>query len=311
MFDIHGPDRTRLINSLRISTAVWIAILVLLVLVPLRRLPVPERQFREISLTLGAPEPEPAAAVPAAAQAAAAPARQSPARQTAPAQQRPQASTPAAQPASSGVSSLGIANFSTPITSSSPTAASPESLEFSSQTSSTPSSPAQSRTVQEFEGSAALVQSSNDQGASVSSNQTITGTASAETGQALSAITSTAGTGTSSTGTAAGSATGSPSSVSASRTDISFDGTPRELVSSTSLDLPDNLQSLINSSRTVKVSFSVTPSGTVPGLTIFFTPSNVLPDQVQSWLRGRIEQWRFTGGQGSASGSFTYTITAR
>lgn len=308
MFDIHGPDRTRLINSLRISTAVWMAILVLLVLVPLRRLPVPERQFREISLTLGSPESE-----PAAAPAAAAPARQSPARQTAPAQQRPQASTPDTQQSASGVSSLGIANFSTPITPSSSTATRSESLEFASPTASTPSAPTQPRQTQEFEGAAAQVQSTADQGARVTSSQTPTGTASGETTRTLSDITSAAAAGTSAggTGTATGTAAGSTQAVSATRTDISFDGNPREIVSSTSLDLPSDLQALINSSRTVKVTFTVTPAGTVPGLTVFFTPSTVLPDRVQSFIRGRLEQWRFTEGQGSASGSFTYTITAR
>ena len=65
---------------------------------------------------------------------------------------------------------------------------------------------------------------------------------------------------------------------------------------------------LIDSSRTVTVSFKVLAGGNVPFLGIVISPSSLLPIQIQSEIREQISQWRFKPASSDGQARFEYSI---
>lgn len=68
---------------------------------------------------------------------------------------------------------------------------------------------------------------------------------------------------------------------------------------------------LIDSSRTVTVSFRVLAGGNVPRTEIVFTPSAALPIQIQAEIREQISQWRFKPAAADGLARFEYSIIKR
>ena len=65
---------------------------------------------------------------------------------------------------------------------------------------------------------------------------------------------------------------------------------------------------LIDSSRTVTVSFKVLSGGNVPFSGIVISPSSLLPIQIQSEIREQISQWRFKPASSDGQARFEYSI---
>jgi len=243
---------------------------------------------------------------------------------------------PAAKAAPAG---LGIPNFSTPITSTTGTTDASESLDFSSKTESTHpatvSKPRGGTPTAELEGSAATVtkdtgsKTVSGSGSAKTAGSVKTagsGAASSETSSTLAqiALSAKSGTGKTAGNAAAGSGTGSAegsSSVSgngvsgaggsgSSITGLSFDGAQRKLLypANPSIVLPESLRKLIDSDRTVTVSFSVRADGSVPGGLIVFTPTAIIPAEIRDYLRKEFSSWRFEKGGEDGQAKFLYSI---
>lgn len=65
---------------------------------------------------------------------------------------------------------------------------------------------------------------------------------------------------------------------------------------------------LIDSSRTVTVSFKVLSGGNVPFSGIVISPSSLLPIEIQSEIREQISQWRFKQASSDGQARFEYSI---
>ncbi len=302
-------DRKRLLNSLKLTTAFWMALLVALIVIPLSSPSVPERKYSEIKLTLAAPA-APAAAARASSSTASVRTTQS-SRATRPSPTAPSTSKNA--PESGSVSALGIPNFSAPASQSRSDTAASEYLDFSSAQS-TVNPRTSAGQVSEFEGTAGTVAQNSTSAARVTGGQrTASGTASSSTLSALDTISgqATTGTTTSTTGTAAsGSGTAVTSTTTSNVGPLSFDGTPRRLIEplEPAITLPPELAKQVDTARLVTVEFTVRPDGTVPGSLIFFTPSASLPRAVQDYLRSEFSRWKFSTGNSNGQARFQYSI---
>ncbi len=91
---------------------------------------------------------------------------------------------------------------------------------------------------------------------------------------------------------------------------ITFSGEPRRLLypSNPTLIISPENQRLIQSNRNVEVTLSVGVNGTVSPTMITFTPSALIPAEIQSELRQQIARWRFEEGQSSGQATFIYSI---
>ena len=72
--------------------------------------------------------------------------------------------------------------------------------------------------------------------------------------------------------------------------------------------ISDENAALIDSSRTVTVSFKVLAGGNVPLSGIVISPSSLLPIQIQSEIRKQISQWRFKPASSDGQARFEYSI---
>ena len=72
--------------------------------------------------------------------------------------------------------------------------------------------------------------------------------------------------------------------------------------------ISDENAALIDSSRTVTVSFKVLAGGNVPLSGIVISPSSLLPIQIQSEIREQISQWRFKPASSDGQARFEYSI---
>lgn len=68
---------------------------------------------------------------------------------------------------------------------------------------------------------------------------------------------------------------------------------------------------LIDSSRTVTVSFKVLSGGNVPRTEIGFAPASLLPLQIQAEIREQISKWRFKPAAADGFARFEYSIIKR
>lgn len=332
-------DQDRLFRSSTLGVGIWAVIAILMIAIPMRKPDVSPR-FPEVRLSLAA-ETAVREQAPASQNAPAnqttpasqnAPARKAAsntetASQTAPARK---AAQKASAPAKS-TGGLGIPNFSTPVTSSRDANADAEFLDFSSDEQrttheSSTSGKSATRTI-ELEGSAARVDSRDGGLSSTTAPKAKSGEASGETAGSLAAISrdakSSAGTATNQGSSGAGASTtsrdgaqGAAQGASAKASAIqglSFDGKNRRLVSpaSPSLVLPDNLARLVDSDRTVTVSFIVLADGTVPSSMVEFTPQSLLPAEIRDWLRKEFSSWRFEKSTEDGQARFAYSIRVK
>ncbi len=150
------------------------------------------------------------------------------------------------------------------------------------------------------------------QGETVRSN-TNSGSVSSETSNLLSNIASTqpslGGTQQSSSGTQR-QQTNATSFSTASGYDFNFEGEARRLLypANPTLEISSENQRLIQGTRSVQVALTVSPNGTISPSSITFTPSALVPREVQSELRQQIATWRFEEGPGSGQATFIYSI---
>lgn len=72
--------------------------------------------------------------------------------------------------------------------------------------------------------------------------------------------------------------------------------------------ISDENAALIDSSRTVTVSFKVLAGGNVPLSGIVISPSSLLPIEIQSEIREQISQWRFKQASSDGQARFEYSI---
>lgn len=113
-----------------------------------------------------------------------------------------------------------------------------------------------------------------------------------------------AGTGLSSTAKIASNSSNGKVSIQMS------DGTSRILLepSKPVIYLSDESAALIDSSRTVNITFTILADGSIPSNSINFTPSAALPGPVQSDIRIQISKWRFASADGVGKATFEYSI---
>ncbi len=139
-------------------------------------------------------------------------------------------------------------------------------------------------------------------------------TASEETLRALSSISSTPSTSTFPGNNFSETANTTPEHSSNNISggyDIAFtDGQSRRLLypENPTLIISSENKKLIQSSRNVRVSFDVLKDGTVGLSSIVFTPSALIPLEIQSELRSQIAQWRFEKGESTGQATFIYSI---
>ncbi len=328
-------DRKRLTRSVGISIALWVALSIAFVAIPLRTVE-PRLKYKDLLISLEAEAPiipEPArnepvaqpAALPQVAKASVPSAAAAP-QQPAPgkiANAKPKAaSSPsiAAKPAYSSPG-LGIPNFSEPIggaTASTDGADTAGSLDFSSERTAQSSSRSIASATPELVGSAAIVSAAGS-GKTVSSStqkNAVPGTASAETESSLAGIERSA-----STGAAASSPSNSSTTAKTGNSDrsrpatsvpgLSFSGAPRGLISPKDpsvIDLPTRLKRLVDSDRSVVVSFTVRKDGSVPAGSVAFSPQGALPIEIREWLTVYFSGWRFESGSEDGHADFRYSI---
>lgn len=243
-----------------------------------------------------------------------------------------QTSAKSASAKSSG--GLGIPNFSAPVSSGSVRStsgtSSGNSLDFSGsgdQRSATdPRAPKGANAVTELEGSAASVAPPSSGGGNVVRGQSSAVSGSSASGETQATLGEIAGNaksggsgrpgGQSSTTSNSGSTSGGSgtirgqSSGGSSIAGLAFDGAQRKLLypAKPAIVLPDNLAKLVDSSRSVTVSFTVRTDGSVPAGDIFFSPSAILPAEIRDYLRKEFSTWRFEKSAEDGQARFLYSI---
>ncbi len=312
MMELDAPDKTRLSHSAALAALIWLVILVLFVVVPVVRTVPEDREFPEVRIVLQSAVQEP---VKQSAQKA----DETPARRSAPAdtvRERTEPATPTREQPASG---LGIPDFQSASGNTRTAPASGEYLDFSSERPREQQLRDSAPAIQEFEGSAAQVdQSPARPGTATTEAGRRASAASDETIQALDqirdgrsgAVPVPADTASGNTAApTANSAQTAPTAVGP----ITFDGTPRRLIHPAKpvIILPPHLARLIDSDRTVTVHFLVRADGTVPASLITFSPSALLPPEIQNYLRNEFMNWRFERGRDDGQARFLYSITVQ
>ena len=329
MTEYSDNDRNRLYRSTLYGAGTWTVLLIVLAFMPLLPKTVPPREFPSVRIMLTPPETAEMAQASAKPDKSASrpdvPAKatgKTTAAKAAPTSAKPVSKSSAAKSSPAG---LGIPNFSSPVTSSAEAARTPEQLDFTSTTETArPAAVNSGVPVPELEGSAAQILKSEGTGTVVSG--TTNGTRTAAAGSAVSASTARAlgdlaqqaqnglvSGGRVAPGTAPETADGAPQNTVSSISGLDFEGTPRALVfpQPPVINLPPNLEKLVDSDRTVTVQFTVRPDGTVPGGLVTFTDSVLLPQAVRDYLRTEFSRWLFARGTQDGHASFRYSIKVK
>ncbi|HPA10053.1 MAG TPA: hypothetical protein PLV73_04435 [Treponemataceae bacterium] len=320
MLELDARDKNRLAQSSIIAAAVWLVMLIIFTLLPVMRDVPEERAFPEVRITLNREDPVPVQTrTVAPATSSAEPAVRPAAARQEKSAQKPANAPPVRQKTSSG---LGIPDFQS---TSGREAAAPsgEYLDFSSDRPREQTVQEPGPVLREFEGSAARV----DEPAARQGTATVEGgsrvsAASDETLQALDRIRAgneggvTVPDGAASTSPA--STTGRTADTDVATTPgmvgpITFEGTARRLLypAKPGIILPPHLARLIDSDRSVTVLFVVRADGSVPASLVRFSPSALLPPEVQNYLKNEFSTWRFERGSDDGQARFLYSITVQ
>ncbi len=88
------------------------------------------------------------------------------------------------------------------------------------------------------------------------------------------------------------------------------DGTMRRLIEpkDPSIVLSAQSEALIDSSKLLRIQFTVLASGNVSPSSVSFSPAGLIPPAVQEEIRSQIAQWRFESAQGNGQAAFQYSI---
>lgn len=320
MLELDARDKNRLAQSSIIAAAVWLVMLIIFTLLPVMRDVPEERAFPEVRITLNREDPVPVQTrTVAPATSSAEPAVRPAAARQEKSAQKPANAPPVRQKTSSG---LGIPDFQS---TSGREAAAPsgEYLDFSSDRPREQTVREPGPVLREFEGSAARV----DEPAARPGTAAVEGgsrvsAASDETLQALDRIRAgneggvTVPDGAASTSPA--STTGRTADTDVATTPgmvgpITFEGTARRLLypAKPGIILPPHLARLIDSDRSVTVLFVVRADGSVPASLVRFSPSALLPPEVQNYLKNEFSTWRFERGSDDGQARFLYSITVQ
>ena len=91
------------------------------------------------------------------------------------------------------------------------------------------------------------------------------------------------------------------------------DGTARTLLEpeSPSISLSSEAAALIDGKKEVRITFSVSPSGTVAVSGIRITPAAILAPKVRDEVTAQISRWRFSSADSSSSAILEYTIDVK
>lgn len=91
------------------------------------------------------------------------------------------------------------------------------------------------------------------------------------------------------------------------------EGSPRILIEpkEPKITLSDEAAKLIDSSRKVKIVFTIYAAGNVPSTGIRFEPEAALPAEVKSEIRAQISKWRFAQASSDGQALFDYSIIKR
>jgi len=225
---------------------------------------------------------------------------------------------------------LGIPNFSTPLSPSLSSASEGAYLEFTSQSTERPAPSATTGSENappELVGAAASVRapSADERRLSTPANRPSSSASPSEaTSSALSEIAGAAARGSSTTaqtspsaGAASSPSTGAavrPASQAASSSSLvsglDFEGESRRPIAPAvpRITLPDSLARLVDSNRSVTVTFTVRADGLVPSGTVIFSPESVLPVEIRDYLRREFSQWRFEKSAADGQAKFLYSI---
>lgn len=317
MMELDTQDKTRLSRSITIAAVIWLVLLLFFAFVPVVRNVPEDREFPEVRLVLQSAVQPPARKITTTSeQRTAEPVAQ---QTTKPSQSAPAPSPSREQP----VAGLGIPDFQSTSGTDRPSPASGEYLDFSSDRPREQQVRDPAPAIQEFEGSAARVDTSpSRQGTSSTEAGRRPSVAADETLQALDRIRDASSgdvavpadtVSRSSTTDSRSSTTGSVSTRQATPGavgPITFDGDPRRLVhpSKPVIVLPPHLARLIESDRTVTVHFTVRADGSVPGSLVSFTPSALLPPEIRNYLKNEFMNWRFERGNNDGQARFLYSI---
>jgi len=320
MLELDARDKNRLAQSSIIAAAVWLVIVIIFALLPVVRDVPEERAFPEVRITLNREDPEPVQTrTVAPSTSSAEPETRPVAAQQEKSAQKPANTPPVRQKTSSG---LGIPDFQS---TSGREAAAPsgEYLDFSSDRPREQTVREPGPVLREFEGSAARVdEPAARPGTAVVEGGSRVSAASDETLQALDRIRAgneggvTVPEGTASTSPA--STTGRTADTDVATTPgmvgpITFEGTARRLLypAKPGIILPPHLARLIDSDRSVTVLFVVRADGSVPASLVRFSPSALLPPEVQNYLKNEFSTWRFERGSDDGQARFLYSITVQ
>jgi len=320
MLELDARDKNRLAQSSIIAAAVWLVMLIIFTLLPVMRDVPEERAFPEVRITLNREDPVPVQTrTVAPATSSAEPAVRPAAARQEKSAQKPANAPPVRQKTSSG---LGIPDFQS---TSGREAAAPsgEYLDFSSDRPREQTVREPGPVLREFEGSAARVdEPAARQGTAAVEGGSRVSAASDETLQALDRIRAgneggvTVPDGAASTSPA--STTGRTADTDVATTPgmvgpITFEGTARRLLypAKPGIILPPHLARLIDSDRSVTVLFVVRADGSVPASLVRFSPSALLPPEVQNYLKNEFSTWRFERGSDDGQARFLYSITVQ
>ncbi len=152
----------------------------------------------------------------------------------------------------------------------------------------------------ESEGTAAIVQSDNE--------KKVTGEADSKTKDSLKSIRS--ATFVSTSGGVSSSVTANTGSSSDGKVSIAMsDGTPRILLepAEPKIILSPEAAAMIDSTKRLTVSFTVSASGNVPVTSVKISP-DILPSLVSMEIREQISKWRFASAPNDGLARFDYTI---
>lgn len=100
---------------------------------------------------------------------------------------------------------------------------------------------------------------------------------------------------------------------STGKTSIDVSGVARILISPSSpkIYIDDELARLIDSSREVRIKFTVLASGNVPRSSVIFEPEAVLPVEIRTEIAAQLAVWRFSPANSDGQARFEYSIIKR
>lgn len=165
-------------------------------------------------------------------------------------------------------------------------------------------------------GSSAVADTKKDTGGAASSSSSSSDSAVSDaTRQALSGIKSTSYSSTVTEGVKSKASVASSKSSTGAVSIQMSDGSTRQLLypKNPAIYISEENARLIDSTRNVKITFSVKADGSVPFGEITIRPASLLPDPIQREIKMQISEWKFSEDSSGRTGiaTFDYTLEIR